>query len=28
MEESDRLEMEQIEIAVLNKLGIDNPYQE
>ena len=28
MEESDRLEMEQIEIAVLHKLGIDNPYQE
>ena len=28
IEEDDRLEMEQIEIAVLGKLGIDNPYQE
>ncbi len=28
IEEDERLEMEQIEISVLNKLGIKNPYQE
>ena len=28
MQEDERIEMEQIEISILNKLGIDNPYQE
>ena len=28
IEEEDRIEMEQIEVSVLSKLGIKNPYQE
>ena len=28
IEDDDRIEMEKLEISILNKLGIDNPYQE